>query len=104
MMRLVDIDTDDDECSAIVKLNNQESAMKVRVAFARAIADGVLSKFRPFLLNCWCVGRAFTFACDDNLDALDSCLDWIRSFVYKNRELQEAEEILNSVGMKLIKE
>jgi hypothetical protein len=104
MMRLLDIDTDEDECSAIVKMNSQKAAMDVRVAFSRALWKGDLSEYRGITLGHWCVGRAFTFAFDNNLEALDKSLDWIRTFVYKNRDLQESEKILNSVGMKLIKE
>ena len=103
-MRLVDIDTDEDECSAIVRMNNQDAAMKLRIAFSKALWKGDLSEYRGITLGYWCVGRAFTFAFDNNLDALDKSLDWIRTFVYQNRELPEAEEILKSAGMKLIKE
>jgi hypothetical protein len=104
MIRLVDIDSDDDECSAIVRLNSQESAMKVRIAFSKALWKGDLSEYRSLTLGYWCTGRCFTFAFDNNLEALDKSLDWIRTFVYKNRNLEESKEILNSVGMKLIKE
>lgn len=103
MIRLVDIDTDDDECSAIVKFNSQESAMKVRIAFSKALWKGDLAEYRNLTLGYWCTGRSFTFAFDNNPEALDKSLDWIRTFVYKSKELQESEEILNSVGMKLIK-
>lgn len=104
MIRLVDIDTDEDECSAIVKMNSQKAAMDVRVAFSRALWRGDLREYRGSTLGYWCVGRDFTFAFDNNPEALYKSLDWIRSFVYKNRELPEAEKILNSVGMKHIKE
>lgn len=103
MIRLVDIDTDDDECSAIVKFNSQDSAMKVRIAFSKALWKGDLAEYRSLTLGYWCTGRSFTFAFDNNPEALDKSLDWIRTFVYKSRELQESEEILNSMGMKLIK-
>lgn len=104
MIRLVDIDTDYDECSAIVKFNSQESAMKVRIAFSKALWKGALAEYRSLTLGYWCTGRSFTFAFDNNSEALDKSLDWIRTFVYKSRDLQESKEILNSVGMKLIKE
>jgi hypothetical protein len=102
MIRLLDIDVDDDECSALFKMNSQKSAIKVRVEFSKAL-NGELSKYREFFMGCWCIGNAFTFAFDNNLEALDKALDWIRTFVYKSRELQESKEILNSVGMKIVR-
>ena len=104
MIRLVDIDSDDDECSAIVRFNSQEAAMKVRIAFSKALWKGDLSEYSSLTIGYWCVGRSFTFAFDNNLEALDKSLDWIRTFVYKNRELQESKEILEAAGIKLIKE
>ena len=103
MIRLVDIDTDEDECSALFKMNSQKSAIKLRIEFARVL-NGELSKYRVFFMGCWCIGNAFTFAFDDNLQALDACIDWLKSWCFKNRDLQESGKILNSVGMKLIKE
>ena len=104
MMRLYDIDVDDDECSALFKLNSQKSALKVRVEFSKALADGAISQYRQFFLGCWCIGSMFTFAIDDNLQALDACVDWLKSWIFKNRDLHEAEKILNSAGLKIIKE
>lgn len=103
MMRLLDIDVDDEECSALFKMNSQKSAIKVRVEFAKAL-NGDLSKYREFFMGCWCIGNVFTFAFDNNLQALDACVDWLKSWCFRNRDLQEAEKILNSMGMKLIKE
>ena len=51
MIRLLDIDVDDDECSALFKMNSQKSAIKVRVEFSKAL-NGELSKYREFFMGC----------------------------------------------------
>lgn len=102
-MRLLDIDVDYDEGSALFKMNSQRSATKVRVEFAKAL-NGDLSKYRESFIGCWCIGNMFTFAFDNDLQALEACLSWLKSWCFRNKDLREAEKILNSVGMKLIKE
>lgn len=99
--------SDETETSLLVKTGSRQEATKLLKYMSDQIfqSSGSLKQFNGALLAHWTIGKFYTICFEDDLEALEAAEQCIWNYVNQmNRDLQESKEILNSVGMKLIKE